>query len=292
MKHIGLVLSGGMGKGAYQIGALSAISEFFVPSDFEYVSASSIGTLNTYAFLTNNLEKARCIWENVNLQGNKRFITSVLKSTFLQEIIENIVVDTNIENTFYVPLLELSTRELQYYDFSTISPTDMQHYLSASVAMPFYNRGIKIGTKSLYDGAVVDNIPIYPVLKEKLDYVICIYFDEVNYIFEDHDSDNTVIRLTFPDNKIVSNSVCVQHDSIIQMINEGYRRTKEIMTFVFSNGFDDLDFIHNRIAEINIAYNTSKTIRITGDIIVTNLNRLAKKIIRHDKIAEGEKSHE
>ena len=165
-------MSGGMGKGAYQIGALSAISEFLSPSDFEYSSAASVGTLNTYAFLTNNLEKARHIWENVNLQGSKRFIMSVLKSTFLQEIIESIVVDANIENTFYVPLLELSTRELQYYDFSAIKPAEMQQYLCASVAMPFYNKGIKIGSKCLYDGAVVDNIPIFPVLKENLDYVV------------------------------------------------------------------------------------------------------------------------
>lgn len=43
--HIGLVLSGGMGKGAYQIGALTAIDEFFNPSEFEYVSAASIGVL-------------------------------------------------------------------------------------------------------------------------------------------------------------------------------------------------------------------------------------------------------
>ena len=112
MKHIGLVLSGGMGKGAYQIGALSAVSNFFAPSDFEYVSAASVGTLNTYAFLTNNLEKAKNIWENVNLQGNKRFITSVLRSTFLQDIIASIVSDHDISNTFYVPLLNLATREL------------------------------------------------------------------------------------------------------------------------------------------------------------------------------------
>lgn len=57
MKHIGLVLSGGMGKGAYQIGALTALNEFFYPSDFEYVSAASIGVLNTYAYLTGNLKR-------------------------------------------------------------------------------------------------------------------------------------------------------------------------------------------------------------------------------------------
>ena len=291
MKHIGLVLSGGMGKGAYQVGALSAISEFFSPSDFEYVSAASVGVLNTYAFLTNNLEQAKHIWENVNLQGSRRFITSVLKSNYLHDVIEGLVVDTQIENTFYVPLLELSTRELEYYDFSKIAPEDMQQYLSASVAMPFYNKGVKIGTKALYDGAVVDNIPIYPVLKEKLDYVLCIYFDEVNYIFEDYDSDNKVLRLTFSDDKIVSNSVYIKHDSIVKMIDEGYRKTKEILSFVFSEGFEDLDFIHERIEEINAA-NNNRTMRITGDVIVTNINKLAKKIVRHNKTAEGGKTNE
>ena len=46
MKDIGLVLSGGMVKGAYQIGALKAISEYIQPKDFNCLSCSSIGTLN------------------------------------------------------------------------------------------------------------------------------------------------------------------------------------------------------------------------------------------------------
>ena len=47
MGKIGLVLSGGMAKGAYQAGALCAINEYFSPTDFDYVSSASIGTLNT-----------------------------------------------------------------------------------------------------------------------------------------------------------------------------------------------------------------------------------------------------
>lgn len=158
--HIGLVLSGGMGKGAYEIGALTAISEFFDPSDFEYVSAASVGVLNTYAFLTNNLPKAREIWESVNLKGEKRFITSVLKSTFLQDVITSIVSHEKIDKNFYVPLLDLGNRELLYYNFKDISPDEAAPYLRASIAMPFYNKGVVIGDKALYDGAVVDNIPI------------------------------------------------------------------------------------------------------------------------------------
>ena len=44
--NIGLVLSGGMAKGAYQVGALKAINELFPKGSIKYISASSIGVLN------------------------------------------------------------------------------------------------------------------------------------------------------------------------------------------------------------------------------------------------------
>lgn len=284
--HIGLVLSGGMGKGAYQVGALTAIDEFFDPSDFEYVSAASIGVLNTYAYLTNNLSKARETWKSVNLKGEKRFITSVLKSTFLQDIITTIVSPDRIDNNFYVPLLDLGSRELSYYNFKDISPDEVDPYLRASIAMPFYNKGIVIGEKTLYDGAVVDNIPIYPVLKNDLDYVICIYFDDFNYIFENYTADNKIIKLTFPDDKIISNSINVNHDAITYMVAQGYSRTKRILSDIFSAGTDDLDTLYKKIEQSNSQENKKK-IRITGDVVVTNMNKVVKKVVSHKRILEG-----
>ena len=284
--HIGLVLSGGMGKGAYQIGALTAIDEFFNPSEFEYVSAASIGVLNMYAYLTNNLSKAREIWKTVNLKGEKRFITSILKSTFLQDIITTIVSPERIDNNFYVPLLDLKSKELLYYNFKDISPDEVDPYLRASIAMPFYNKGIVLGEKTLYDGAVVDNIPIYPVLKKDLDYVICIYFDDFNYIFEDYAADNKIIKLTFPDDKIISNSINVNHDAITYMVAEGYRRTKQILSNIFFAGTNDLDAIYKQIGQIN-SQDSKKKIRITGDVVVTNMNRVIKIVVRHKQILEG-----
>ena len=285
--HIGLVLSGGMGKGAYEIGALTAISEFFDPSDFEYVSAASVGVLNTYAFLTNNLQKAREIWESVNLKGEKRFITSVLKSTFLQDVITSIVSHEKIDKNFYVPLLDLGNRELLYYNFKDISPDEAAPYLRASIAMPFYNKGVVIGDKALYDGAVVDNIPIYPVLKNNLDYVICIYFDDFNYIFEDYTADNKIIKLTFPDDKIISNSINISHDAIAYMMDEGYRRTKRILSDIFAAGTEDLEAIYQKIEQIN-SRDDKKKVRITGDVVVTNMNKVVKRVIRHKRILEEE----
>lgn len=83
--RIGLVLSGRMGKGAYQIGALAAINEFFDPTDFKYVSAASIGVLNTYAYLTNNLSQASNIWKSVNSKDRKYSITSAFERKLKNE---------------------------------------------------------------------------------------------------------------------------------------------------------------------------------------------------------------
>lgn len=286
MKHIGLVLSGGMGKGAYQIGALTALNEFLKPSDFEFISAASVGVLNTYAYLTGSLQKAYDIWASVNLQGDRRFITSVLRSSFLQDIITDIITDAAIPGAFYVPLLDLQNKELDYYNFSGIPPEEIDPYLRASIAMPFYNKGIKIGDKTLYDGAVVDNIPIYPVLKNELDYVICIYFDDYNYVFEDYSYDGKIIKLTFPDNKRISNSVRISHESIMDMLAEGYRRTREILSDIFAGGMDDLQSIYAGIERQN-GEDYKKMVRITGDVIVTNMNKLAKKVVRSQKIMDS-----
>lgn len=286
MKHIGLVLSGGMGKGAYQVGALTALNEFFHPSDFEYVSAASIGVLNTYAYLTGNIKKAHDIWEAVNLQGDKRFITSVLKSSFLQNIITSIITDSEIPNSFYVPLLDLADKELNYYNFSEIPCCKIEQYLRASIAMPFYNKGVSIGSKMLFDGAVIDNIPIFPVLKNELNYVICIYFDDFNYVFEDHVWDSKIIKLTFPDNKLISNSVNIKHESIMYMMEEGYKRTKGVLSAVFSEGVDNFDIVYERIGVMN-SLNSQKVIRLTGDVVVTNMNKLLKKNCSKKKSFRG-----
>ena len=152
--------------------------------------------------------------------------------------------------------------------------------------MPFYNKGITIGDKTLYDGAVIDNIPIYPVLKNDLDYVICIYFDDFNYIFEGYEADNKIIKLTFPDDKIISNSINVNHDAITYMVDEGYRRTKRILSEIFASGTEDFGAIYQRIEQIN-SQDDKKKIRITGDVIVTNMNKVVKKVVRHKRILEG-----
>lgn len=82
--------------------------------------------------------------------------------------------------------------------------------------------------------------------------------------------------MTFSDDKIISNAINVNHDVITYMLNKGYSRTKRILSDIFSAGMDDLHTI----------YQKQKKMRITGDVVVTNMNRVVKKVVRHKQILE------
>lgn len=105
-------------------------------------------------------------------------------------------------------------------------------------------------------------------------------------LFYCNSADNRIIKLTFPDDKIISNSINVNHNAIIYMVNEGYCRTRRILSDIFSNGTDDLETIYHKIEQNNLL-EPNKKIRITGDVVVTNMNKVVKKIVRNKRILEG-----
>jgi len=283
MRKVGLVLSGGMAKGAYQIGALKAINEVLKPSDISYVSSASVGALNSYIYLTDTLDKGAEMWSNIESGNSRTWITAMLRSSFLQNAIKTLITDTEITNVFYIPLLNLRKRKLSYINVKDIPPDKIEQYLRASVAMPIYNNAVNINGEHYYDGALIDNIPIRPILKHSVDYIICIYFDEFNYTFESHYLDNKIIKVNFVDNKIVSNSISFRKDSISYMLHEGYAMTKRILDYVFSNGIDDVEYVYTKITEIN-AMNTGRSLRISGDVIVNNMNKLTKRLMKRPDI--------
>lgn len=65
MSNVGLVLSGGGGKGAYQIGVWKALREYGIDNNITAVAGTSVGALNTVLFASGNLEMAEKIWCNL-----------------------------------------------------------------------------------------------------------------------------------------------------------------------------------------------------------------------------------
>lgn len=278
--NIGLVLSGGMAKGAYQIGALRALNEFVPLSEIKYISCASVGVLNGYAYATENLDLAEEMWENVcDNNDTRHFITQILKSSMLQKSIVKLhSSEHSLNSNFYCSLLDLSNRNIVYKDLSKVQSERIPLYLKASVAMPIYNKSVNIGKKFYYDGAVIDNIPVYPLLKHNLDYIICVYFDDACYKFENTYFDNKVIKLTFPCENMLRQSVVFKQDSIEKMIKSGYERTVYLLKTIFAEGYENLDYIYKTIEQMNKSNKNS--LRITGDVLVTNLNKITQKLTK------------
>ena len=68
-------------------------------------------------------------------------------------------------------------------------------------------------------------------------------------------------------------------DSIDNMLEVGYERTKNILKEYFSDGHDNLEQIYHNIDFIN-QNNKDSRLRLTGDVIITNFNKITHKLTR------------
>lgn len=276
--NIGLVLSGGMAKGAYEVGALKAISEYLQPSQIKYVSSSSIGALNSAAFSCGRLDDSYNMWRGITQYNDKLFIKTVLGSCYLKNSIKELSSGQFLCEKLYIPLFHLKSRNNYYIDLVNQDKSLLEAYLNAAIAVFPICNPVLVNGKYYYDGALIDNIPVYPLLKHNLDYIICIYFDKNNYLFESRYFDNKVIKITFYDEKeVLKKSIWFEKESIENMLNFGYSKAKSILDFVFMKGTDDLQEIYSKIEELN-SLNMNKQIRLTGDIAINNLNKVAQRI--------------
>lgn len=79
-ENIGLVLSGGGAKGAYEVGVWAALEEYGLTGQISIISGTSVGALNAALFACNDAQKARELWQ-----------TEVGYSSFLMPDGDNIV---------------------------------------------------------------------------------------------------------------------------------------------------------------------------------------------------------
>lgn len=274
--NIGIVLSGGMAKGAYQVGALKAISEFIPKDEIKYISCASIGVLNGYAYATDQLDRAEEIWRGLCPEGEKTFISRLLRSDIPRDSIKSLYDKNNLPKAkLYTTLLDVEHYSVVYKNLTSVESKYIPGYLAASVSMPVYNRAIRIDGVPYFDGAMVDNIPVHPLLKHRLDYLICIYFDDVSYRFENSYFDNKVIKVTFPTDSLLKESLVLTRQGIDKMMKNGYEHTRHILKAVLYDGYEDVEAVYKAI-EYSCNGKPQK-LRLTGDVLVTNLNKVAQK---------------
>lgn len=216
MKKLGLCLSGGGARGAYEIGVVAALEELGKYQHVQAISGTSIGAANASILGSNTIDAAKNLWFDMPLNPIGEF------STIRERIKENKfnIVDAGI---YTMEIFEKILMEGIQFDqfnqtevFVTISesgaskdnifhliPNTYNHYfkkqskvkyvklndvdkdlavkcVKASCSIPLAFSSIELEGKKYYDGGVYDNAPITPLLEAGCDEIIFVNISFLN----------------------------------------------------------------------------------------------------------------
>lgn len=173
----GLVLTGGGGKGAYQVGVLKVLKENGKLDDIVAISGASIGSINAMLYAMEDMELMHNAWDEIDmstifdidlemLKDNRRYFSR----DEMLEMISKYIDFSKIKHGKYeiynsicriVPgqsKLSLEYRKLSDYDEETI-----KKILLASTALPIIYEAVEIEGNYYRDGGICDNEPVKPL---------------------------------------------------------------------------------------------------------------------------------
>ena len=174
---VGLVLSGGGAKGAYQIGVLKALKENGYLDDVVAISGSSIGSLNAILYAMDDVDMMLKAWIDIDMDTIFDFDLDMLLSNrpfFSRDEMLNMLgkyIDFDkIKNSPYdiyssICRLDSSNNNLsaEYRKLSDYDVETIKKILLASTALPIIYESVEIDGNYYRDGGICDNEPIKPL---------------------------------------------------------------------------------------------------------------------------------
>ena len=203
MDKLGLVLGGGGGKGAFQIGVWRALRELGLEPAITAVSGASAGALNGAMFASGDLEQATEAWQTISPAGvltpaaiRDRGLrlpewfphaqAGWFSNTGLKKLIADNVnfakvakgpaltaVCTRLNRRFF-PIFKLVCRRpakalagaVMFSEYFAVNGNpDAASIVLASAAIPFVFPEVEINGRYYCDGGVLDNLPVKPLYK-------------------------------------------------------------------------------------------------------------------------------
>lgn len=184
--NIGLVLSGGGGRGSYEVGVLKYLKEKHIIPDT--IAGTSVGAINAAAlasgFSIDDLENfwlmirqknifRYSLWNNIKgffKAGFTPFLdTSPLKRFLEKELDLKAIRNSNLK--LYIPAVNIRTGEMEVF---TNKELTIDHIM-ASAAIPMAFPHITIGENNHYwDGGLGMNTPISPLINNNIKNIYCI----------------------------------------------------------------------------------------------------------------------
>ncbi len=260
---IGLVFSGGGGKGAYEIGVWKALEEFGVAENISVVSGTSVGALNAALFAQGCYQTAEDAWLSITpsdilhinieqiikllislgLPGPKvAKLAGLLKAGIfsragLSRIIDSYLDEGLVQRKGRTAFAHCTRVPFvgHTFPFCGESKERMKAILLASSAIPGVFGAQRIDGHSYIDGFFTSNTPIAPVYKAGCDIIINVFLGRIGGFFDDC----YVSHKAYPDAVIVDIvpridpgglfTGVLNFNNIPEKIERGYRDAKRIL---------------------------------------------------------------
>ncbi|MPQ44266.1 patatin-like phospholipase family protein [Clostridium tarantellae] len=261
---IGLVLSGGGGKGAYELGVWKALKEMQLDSYIKVFSGTSIGAFNAVLFAQDDLERAEALWDEVTMEMLvpltkfallkkglalalgvksinfvKKYMHSKLESGNVpKDGVINIVnkyIDINKmkenDRICYAACTEMPDFKPKYFKINDFEEEEGKDIILASASLPLIYECAEINGKKYLDGGMIDNTPIQPVYGEGCDFIIVVLLSK----------ESTIDRSLYPNAKIIelapreldesmlSGTLNLDSEAKKNRIMHGYNDTKNLL---------------------------------------------------------------
>lgn len=264
-KKLGVCLTGGGARGAYQIGALKALENLGILSDVDAFSGTSIGAANAAVVASRSVDEAYRVWLNLpnkNIPRKPKTKKHPLdikldNGLYSMDVFEDIIVDAidydelrkkevyitisegGSEQDGLIELLKFSydyyihnETHAQYLPLHKVSDEKIHKGIVASASIPIFFSPVKMDGKKYYDGGVFDNVPVKPLVENGCDEIIVIHL---------HKYRSQVPKDEFPDVKFHE----IRHGSAIELgrfLKFSAKQTKQLYEYGYQ---DTMEYFKN-----------------------------------------------
>lgn len=261
MKPYGLVLAGGGGKGAYQIGAWKAMTEIGIT--FEAIAGASIGSINGALIAAGNYERAVEFWHNVSVDKGVKIASELpdMENLFsrknwgalLKEILRNGGFDASPAEEFVAEFVEeekvrssgmvlgLVTVQMtqgvvpREIFLDEIPEGHLVEYLLASSNIPLATNIGPEGERFL-DGGAYDNTPFMTLKKRGYNKIIIVDISNIKGVAHNINYLNSEVVHIRPYDIDELGATFDFDDAIIEKrIKLGYLDTRKAFSYLLGN---------------------------------------------------------
>lgn len=285
--NIGLVLSGGVAKGAYQAGFLKALEEEMGSNHITSISCASIGLFSGYAFAAKKTDLLCDIWRRIHFDSSVDLAYEVWFKHYFKDLIGELVCKDDVLNIpVYAPICYVFPLiRMEYCKLYGRRIKNWDKFMLGAVSYPFLSGGVHFFRGQItFDGGVMDNIPVFPLIKyENPDAILILHFEagyrpRRKYLLS---------GIPIVDYDISLNDIYRRHsfdfhgDTLLARLDRGYEYGKEICGKLFHGG-------ENRLEEFCCAAERQKKMElkqrldnITFETWVQRLNELFYPYVSH-----------